>query len=263
MIERYLSVIGDPIEHSLSPLIHRNAYQQLGLFWQYDKNLVRSGEVADFLKEMPKYTALSVTMPLKEEAFAYCEIASQEAELTHAVNTLFVAEGIWHGANTDIFGLKSALSGIQTKEIETVSILGSGASSRSALVASTALFPSAEISIFARNPDHFAMPTSAFDKVQAVSLAEFTNAGDLVINTTPVDFAGRGVGSKYWMNLNYSNHLLAPRDSVTIDGLEMLIWQAVAQIRLFTKGELHAELADEDEVVLKIRDALQLSRMGE
>ena len=134
MTDKFLSVAGDPIEHSLSPLIHPIAYEHLGLDWTYDRNRVGKGGLEQFLGGNEKYSGLSLTMPLKDEAFYLSKQLSPEAEKTRVVNTMHLVNGIWYGANTDVYGITQAISGIETAELSAVAILGSGATARSSLV---------------------------------------------------------------------------------------------------------------------------------
>ena len=258
MIEKYLSVVGDPIEHSLSPLIHQVAYEYLGLEWQYDRNLVAKGNLANFLEEHKQYSGLSVTMPLKEEAFEFAETKIRTALDSRVVNTLCLIDGEWQGANTDIFGLKMCLARVEMNQIQNISILGAGATARTALVVVSELFPNAAVTIYARDETQANSSLSYLHPGFNKNISEFSGNGDLVLNTTPVDFSYRGAGSKYWLNVNYSNALGVPQGAKGIDGVEMLIWQAIAQIRIFTQGDEKQALAQEAQIVSKIRAALQL-----
>ena len=258
MIEKHLSVVGDPIEHSLSPLIHQVAYEYLGLEWQYDRNLVAKGHLVNFLEEHKQYSGLSVTMPLKEEAFEFAVTKTRTALDSRVVNTLCLIDGEWQGANTDIFGLKMCLARVEMNQIKNISLIGAGATARTALVVVSELFPNAAVTIYARDEtqanSYLSYVHPGFNK----NISEFSGNGDLVLNTTPVDFSHRGAGSKYWLNVNYSNALGVPPGAKGIDGVEMLIWQAIAQIRIFTQGDEKQTLAQEAQIVSKIRAALQL-----
>lgn len=137
------AVVGDPIEHSLSPVLHRAAHRALGLDgWTYQRHRVRAGELGSFVAARDEqWVGFSVTAPLKEEALALAEDAGAEAALTGAANTLVRRDGHWRAENTDVAGLVAALTEIGAPDVLAaaeggrVALLGSGATARSALVA--------------------------------------------------------------------------------------------------------------------------------
>ena len=102
------AVLGDPIDHSLSPVIHRAAYAALGLDgWQYDAVQVPSGGLAAFLDGLDPATwrGLSLTMPLKREAVPLLDSHDEWVAATGACNTVLLEpDGSRHGLNTDVTG---------------------------------------------------------------------------------------------------------------------------------------------------------------
>ena len=129
------AVLGSPIEHSKSPLLHQAAYAALGLPWVYERHEVQAGELPGFMRaHAGEYKGLSLTMPLKDEAFRVAETKDASSYATAACNTL-VFDGQWHGFNTDVTGFIEALRyhGMQTAA--SVCIIGTGATARSAAVA--------------------------------------------------------------------------------------------------------------------------------
>lgn len=133
----HAGVVGSPIDHSLSPLLHRAAYDALGLDdWVYHRAEVRSGELAAYVTALPPdWRGLSVTMPGKEEALALADSAGEEARLVGAANTLVRSGGGWHAENTDVAGLGRALAEAGVDGPRHVDVVGSGATARSALLA--------------------------------------------------------------------------------------------------------------------------------
>ena len=95
------AVVGDPISHSLSPLIHAAAYQSHGLEYRYHAIRVPLEEFADALAHLTNigYRGLNVTVPLKEAAFEWCQSFEAESEQFHSINTLRLADR--RGLNTD------------------------------------------------------------------------------------------------------------------------------------------------------------------
>lgn len=138
---RRAGVVGSPVEHSLSPVLHRAAYTALGLAgWSYDRVEVPAGGLAAHVRSLgPEWVGLSVTMPGKEEALALADEASPEAVLAGAANTLVRRGQGWYADNTDIAGLATALQ----RELDRTAagpprralVLGGGATARSAVLA--------------------------------------------------------------------------------------------------------------------------------
>lgn len=129
------AVLGSPIAHSKSPLLHTAAYAELGLDWSYDRHEVPEGALASFLREHAgEYKGLSLTMPLKNEAFRAAETKDAASYATTACNTL-VFDGQLNGFNTDVVGFIEALRHHGLHTADSVCILGTGATARSAAVA--------------------------------------------------------------------------------------------------------------------------------
>lgn len=133
-------VIGSPIEHSLSPVLHRAAYDACGLTgWAYDRYRVGGpGEptVAEFMAGLgPEWVGVSATMPCKEPALAFADDATPLARLVGSANTLLRRDGGWLADNTDVAGLVGVLDRLGVPADEPVVLLGAGATARSALAA--------------------------------------------------------------------------------------------------------------------------------
>ncbi len=108
---RRCGVLGDPIAHSLSPVLHRAAYAELGLDWSYDAHRVPAGGLESFLAGLDDtWRGLSLTMPLKREALPLVDRLTDRARLAGAVNTLLVEPGGERvGDNTDLPGAAAAV----------------------------------------------------------------------------------------------------------------------------------------------------------
>ncbi|MBD9700370.1 shikimate dehydrogenase [Flavimobilis sp. GY10621] len=137
-------VLGHPIEHSLSPVLHRAAYAALGLDWEYDRHDVTEDELGAFLAECgPEWAGLSLTMPLKQTALGLCDHVEPLAEVVGAVNTVLLQRSgrvrTVVGANTDVHGIVAALreAGYCTPEGRAARavVLGAGATAASTLAA--------------------------------------------------------------------------------------------------------------------------------
>ena len=252
------AVLGSPIAHSLSPTIHQKAYEILGWQWQYSKFEVASGGLPEFLKrDLSEFRGLSLTMPLKEEAIALLDTVSDLARRVNAANTVVFDELGTHGFNTDVQGFVDALKNQQIIIPERVAILGGGATARSAIAAVDA--QTKRIDVYSRSAHRARALVNAAEKaiVSVHSWDKVSGAFDaeLVISTTP-----RGA----------TDNLMIPRKPGTlfeslydpwptplvhrwelaggkvVDGLELLVWQAIGQLEIMSvDGDSLAERKEE------------------
>ena len=136
--KRRAAVLGSTIAHSLSPVLHRAAYQELGLKdWSYDRFEVDEEALPGFLADLgPEWAGLSLTMPLKRAVIPLLDSISDTAASVEAVNTVVFTEGGQRvGDNTDIPGMIAALRERGVEEVDSAAILGAGATASSALAA--------------------------------------------------------------------------------------------------------------------------------
>lgn len=251
-------VLGSPISHSLSPVLHRVAYAALGVSAQYNAYEVGSGELEKFLSNDGKdLNCLSLTMPLKEEAV---EIADHVSEISRQIasgNTLRKAEDGWHLTSTDVEGFSFALSAHAKSSTGKVAVIGAGATARAVVAACNVQCERLTVigrsetrkeSIAKAAPNRF---VEFVDWNSDVSLDSY----DLVVNTTPGDSAAKFVagvvapqGTFFELIYNpWPTQLLAHwNDSggTSIDGLELLIHQAISQVEIFSAQTVNrSELA--------------------
>lgn len=134
---RHAGVVGSPITHSLSPVLHRAAYDALSLQgWTFHRDEVAAGDLAAYVRcRPPDWVGLAVTMPLKEEALVLGDSVGEEARLVGGANTLVRAAGAWRAENTDVYGLVTALREAGVSGPRAATLVGSGATARSALLA--------------------------------------------------------------------------------------------------------------------------------
>src|SRR5690625_1926993 len=136
---RRAAILGSPIEHSLSPVLHRAAYAALGLeSWAYDRYEVTEENFARFVSGCgTEWAGLSLTMPLKQVALQVVDVVEPLAEVVGAVNTLlFSPGGLKVGANTDVYGIVAAVTQARGGAAETPRtgvIVGGGATAASAV----------------------------------------------------------------------------------------------------------------------------------
>ena len=148
MADRRAAVLGHPIAHSLSPVLHRAAYAALGLDgWRYDAVDVTEDGLAAFVGSLDaSWAGLSLTMPLKQAILPLLDHVEPQAEVLGVVNTVLVhGQGAGRqltGANTDVHGIVAALaeagvmaSGSDGHPVRRAVVLGAGATAASALAA--------------------------------------------------------------------------------------------------------------------------------
>lgn len=148
---RRCAVLGSPIEHSLSPALHRAAYVHLGLNWSYQRIEVDEQGLSSFVASLDSsWRGLSLTMPLKVSVLELGEV-DPLARLAVAGNTLILEGGKRQVYNTDVGGLTWAVRQATAAPLPSVIILGAGATARAALLAANEL-GAQQITVVARTP---------------------------------------------------------------------------------------------------------------
>ncbi|MFE4592732.1 shikimate dehydrogenase [Streptomyces laurentii] len=135
---RRAAVLGSPIAHSLSPVLHRAAYRELGLDdWSYDRFDVDELALPGFMGGLDaSWAGLSLTMPLKRAVIPLLDEITDTAAGVEAVNTVVLTEdGRRVGDNTDIPGMVAALRERGVEKVDAAAVLGAGATASSALAA--------------------------------------------------------------------------------------------------------------------------------
>ena len=243
------AVLGSPVSHSLSPVLHNAAYRALGLDHTYSAIETAESDLGNFLKSADaNWLGVSLTMPLKEVAFEFADTCDELAMLTGAINTLVFGSEI-KAFNTDVLGLVDALTEAGSKQVSTGVIFGSGATARSALVALQKL-GATEVNCVARNVADVERMSKVAKEIgvsfihTSVSDSSWLTA-DVVVNTTPMgalDEIAREVYSPVGLLLDVVYNpwptQLAASWSVTggtiASGLAMLLHQAGHQVTLMT-----------------------------
>lgn len=241
------AVLGDPIEHSLSPALHRAGYAALGLDWSYDARRVPAGGLAEFLGGLDdSWRGLSLTMPLKREAMALVDEASGLALLAGAANTLVLGGGSVVGDNTDVPGAVAAVRERYDGPLARTAVWGGGATAASVLLAAAEL-GCRSFELFVRDPSRVGETLAAADRFPepldvTVSLLGSPVDADLLVSTIPampqeslVDSIG-SVSAVFevlyhpWPTplARWAQHL------PLVTGLDLLVHQAALQFELFT-----------------------------
>lgn len=134
--QRRCAVVGTPIEHSLSPVLHRAAYAAVGLDWSYGAHELRAEDLPGFVSRLDgTWRGLSLTMPLKRTVIPLLDEVTERARQAQAANTVVLDDGRLMGHNTDIPGAVTAIRERLTGPVDSAVILGGGATATSTLLA--------------------------------------------------------------------------------------------------------------------------------
>jgi shikimate dehydrogenase len=162
-LSAYAEVIGDPIAHSKSPVIHNFWLEKLGIAAQYRKAHVRAEELEDYFarrRDDPDWRGCNVTIPHKEKVGAAIDEVDAKAGAIGAVNTVYRGEsGLLIGTNTDVDGVEEALFGLELAG-EEATVIGGGGAARAAFAA-LARRECAAVHVLARNPQKAAAVADA------------------------------------------------------------------------------------------------------
>lgn len=261
------AVLGSPIEHSLSPVLHEAAYRSLGLDgWSFDRWQVGGANdpsladalmraLSDEAREAVPWRGFACTMPLKESALAAADVVSELAAELGAANTLVRLERGWAADNTDVIGLVNALREAGVSQVHRAMLLGAGATARAALVA-LRLLGARDITFAVRGevrPTTTELASRYGMTVRSVRLADGQDVAAAMAEV-PVTVATLPTGTALDLPAEGTNTL---NGSVLVDvvyghwptdlatwaqargarvqsGLPMLLHQAVEQVRLMT-----------------------------
>ncbi len=248
---RVACVIGNPVRHSLSPAIHNAAFAAAGIDASYMAVEVNADEfipTIDALKSLD-FLGASITMPYKEKAFGVCSSVGDVAGRLGSLNTLVPGFDGLHGDSTDGQGCVGALMGAGVDPAgQRVVVVGAGATARACIVALSGARV-AEIAVLNRTAARAVEAVSLAPDVARLATESDLAACDIVINTTPTGMgdnrerpfdhslitARHAVLDAVYQPLETDLLAAARRaGAVCVDGLWMLVHQAVAQQVLWT-----------------------------
>lgn len=273
-------IIGDPVSHSLSPVMHRHALRSLSLPGDYHAVRLPADRLSAFRAwlDNPSFLGCSVTVPHKVALTQLVDALDPEVEACGALNTLYRRDGLWRGSNTDILGILRALEAHRDRlEGRGAVVFGTGGASRGALHALRQMRVG-PVHLVSRTP-------SAVDPALATACSyadwpEFASDAGLLINATPLGMTPRTEGCPLTPD---QVHLMADKvcfDMVyrplrtrflqmaekagaqAVSGLRMLTGQAAGAFELWTgrefpEQEVHAQLHS-----LLEREQLQQNETG-
>lgn len=261
-----VGLLGNPVQHSLSPAMQNAALQALGLNWRYLALPCEGKALPEVLQGLRAVgcRGLNVTIPHKQAVTSLCSELSEPARRLQAVNTLIPDDKDgWRGINTDVEGFLAPLGGREHWQNQRAVVLGCGGSAR-AVVAGLQTLELSSIQVIGRRTEALmtfiadlqlesAPLSSCLETDPAV--AELLATADLVVNTTPVGMALHGdatampLSSDLWDSLatqaTLYDLIYTPRPTAwlrwgqgrghrCIDGLEMLVQQGAASLRLWS-----------------------------
>jgi 3-dehydroquinate dehydratase / shikimate dehydrogenase len=256
-------VIGNPIGHSRSPLIHNAALKATdrdGVYLPLEVD-----DAAEFIRDFvhPKtkkldwnLRGLSVTIPHKLSVMPHLDFISPAAKAVGAVNTIIVKDNQLHGDNTDVIGAMKPLEELMNVKGARAAIIGAGGAARA--ICYGLLERGAGVTIYARDV-HKAQTLADEFNAQATSLSDFHGNADIVINCTPAGMQGHHEGTspinaeslrnvRLVYDLIYNpleTQLLKDAKAAgaqTLGGMAMLLGQAAEQFRLWTGEDAPLEV---------------------
>lgn len=255
--EKLYGIIGHPLGHSLSPLIHNWGFHHVNHKAVYIRWPTPTGKLPEFiaaLRTLP-IQGVSVTIPHKRAIMPYLDGLTSDALYAQAVNTLFWRDNELWGDNTDVLGFLEPLTAKQGR-IRTALVLGVGGASR-AVVRGLKRMGVLHVAVCGRSPEKTKELACEADCDQLAWVERGHWCGDLLVNATPLGMSGSLEGISPWP-VNMSAIRTAydlvynPLQTIflrqaqqagvqAISGLEMFISQARGQFRLWTKKELPNE----------------------
>ncbi|MGY1734006.1 shikimate dehydrogenase [Geodermatophilus sp. SYSU D01045] len=244
------AVLGRPVGHSLSPLLHRAAYAALGLTgWTYDALDVGAEDLPDLVAGLgPEWRGFSVTMPCKQAAVAVADAVEPLPRLLGAANTLVHTGAGWRAENTDVHGVGMALQTAGVERVAHAAIVGAGGTAAAAAVALAEL-GAESVDVLVRDPSRAADVTRVLGVLGVEAVVRRLEPGPVeapvVVSTVPIgahrDLAGLGWrAGQTVLDVLYApwpTPVAAAADragATVVSGIEVLFWQATVQVELMT-----------------------------
>jgi shikimate dehydrogenase len=260
-------VLGSPIAHSLSPALHRAAYQHLGLDWTYDARECTAEDLPSLLHAAgadPDWAGFSLTMPLKLTVLPLLSFLDPAATAIGAVNTVVPAgapaRNRLRGANTDAPGMVAALQEAGVTTVRSATVLGAGGTAQAALAALADLGDRAP-TVLVRDPGRAASLLAAAGRLGVDPVLRrwadgLPAATDLVLSTVPAGAADGIAGGSQgrWpagaalfdvVYVPWPTPLAAAAlaaGATVVSGLDLLVHQARGQIELMTGRAVGADV---------------------
>jgi shikimate dehydrogenase len=244
------AVLGRPVGHSLSPLLHRAAYAALGLDdWTYDALDIGAEDLPVLLAGLgEEWRGFSVTMPCKQAAVQVAQAVEPLPRLLGAANTLIRTDTGWRAENTDVTGVGMALQLAGVERVGHAAVIGAGGTAAAAVVALSSL-GAQHVDIVVRNTaraEDVCRVLGVLDVSCSVTpLSETELEAPLVVSTVPVGAQPDLLALDWRAEHTVLDVLYAPWPTLlaeritavggtVVGGLEVLFWQATVQVELMT-----------------------------
>ena len=252
-------IIGNPVEHSLSPAMHNTAYKDCDIDnkFIFDKITVKEEELEEFIfdlkcinKKTNSFVGLTCTMPYKQNIIKYLDNLKEEAKIIGAVNSVLIKDNKFMGYNTDWYGIERPFTekGINLTK-KKVAIIGAGGASRSAIYAFKK--NNSIVNIFNRTKEKADSLAREFNcnsyNLQDINVVRDS---DIIVNTTNVGMGELENISPINTDILNKNHIIfdciyKPKETLLIQkakkvgttiiyGWEMLLYQGVKQFEIYT-----------------------------
>ena len=250
------AVLGSPISHSLSPTLHRAAFESIGVAGSYEAIDVPSGTLSEFfLSNQSEFDYFSLTMPLKEEAHLLQVTCDELSLRIGSINTLYKKEGRWLATSTDGSGFLAALAAQGFSSFSNALVLGAGGTARA--VAGALDGNAKTLSVMGRTSTRRDALEHCVEESEFIYLPwkndPDINLYDLIINTTPAGAADLlaenlpaqvsgllfDVIYKPWPTVLAS--AWEDRSGKVVNGKELLLWQGLDQLALVLTEEFDRE----------------------
>jgi len=244
------AVVGDPVAHSLSPLIHNAWMVEAGLDAHYERvHLTSADAVADIRDMARAYDGLNVTLPHKLAALQASANSSPEARIVGAANTLVRGSDTWTAHNTDVAGFEMAMRAVSGTELrnQRVLLIGAGGAARAVVVSLNRA--GAQLTIANRSPfNAAALANELAPHAVTANLSEteaLSASADIIVNAASLGHAGAtlpplGPGQgRPFLDLSYGKAAAPALQAAAAagwaphDGLTMLVGQAAAAFILW------------------------------
>jgi len=258
-------VIGNPIEHSLSPELHNYWIKKNNIDAIYEKQKINEDQLKQYILQVKnkKINGINVTVPFKKKIIPYLDELSIEAQSTQSVNTIYQKNNKVVGHNTDIFGFRTSIekTGYDLKNKE-VLILGAGGVV-SSIIFSLIKMKVSKITISNRTKEKAENLKKIYKDLEIIKWGDISNF-DIIINATSLglkkndslNFNFSSIsGNKFFYDVIYNpsetNFLKIGRElgHKTLNGKLMFIFQAILAFKIW-----HEKIPEVDENVIKLLD---------
>ncbi len=248
-------IIGNPIKHSLSPVLHNYWFEKYSIDASYSLINIKETELPEIVKKIKDKTldGINITLPYKQKIVPFLDVLVNDAEITSSVNTLYLSDGTIIGENTDVFGLQAAyLKGVDRASTKKALVIGAGGVSPSVIL-SLQKSGVKQISVVNRTMEKCFFLKKKFKSLNIIewkNLQHEINNYEIIINATSLGLKnGEDFNFNFESNkedLIYIDTIYNPIETKTLknlkekgkkvfNGLEMFIYQGQKAFYLWNK----------------------------